>query len=68
MTEPRQYMRAGELAQSLGVTARTVRRWIATGVIPSVKVGGSRLVPISAVLGSPDLTFLDDFESEDDNG
>jgi excisionase family DNA binding protein len=66
MSEPRKYMRAGELAHSLGVTARTVRRWIATGAIPSVKIGGTRLVPLSAFESSTDFSFLDEVEATDD--
>ena len=66
MSEPRKYVRAGELAQMLGVTVRTVRRWIASGAIPSDKVGGVRLVPISAVLRDQNLTFLDAVEVKDD--
>lgn len=38
------HLRAAEIAASLGVSVRTVRRWIADGIVPSVKVGGARLV------------------------
>lgn len=33
----------------LGLSERAVRRCIAEGSLPSVKIGGSRLVPISAL-------------------
>jgi excisionase family DNA binding protein len=41
---PREYLRAGEIARLTGTSVRTVRRWIAAGTLPSVKVGGVRLV------------------------
>lgn len=43
------FLRAGALAEMLGLSERTVRRWIAEGSLPSVKMGGARLVPISAL-------------------
>jgi len=45
MTEAPEYLRAGEIARLIGVSLRTVRRWIADEVLPSVKLGGARLVP-----------------------
>ena len=45
MTNATEYLRAGEIARLAGVSIRTVRRWIAEGMLPSVKVGGVRLVP-----------------------
>ena len=27
------------------MSVRTVRRWIASGILPSIKLGGARLVP-----------------------
>ena len=39
-----EYLRADEIARLTGVSVRTVRRWIAAGTLPSVKVGGVRLV------------------------
>jgi excisionase family DNA binding protein len=44
MTESREYLRAGDIARLAGVSERTVRRWIATGDLPSVKIAGTRLV------------------------
>lgn len=38
------YMRAGKIAQLLGISERTVRRLIASKDLPSVKIGGARLV------------------------
>ena len=45
MTDAPEYLRAGEIARLVGVSLRTVRRWIAEEVLPSVKLGGARLVP-----------------------
>ena len=39
-----EYLRANEISRLSGVSVRTVRRWIAAGTLPSVKVGGVRLV------------------------
>jgi excisionase family DNA binding protein len=44
MTDAPKYLRAGEIARLFGVSLRTVRRWIAEEVLPSVKLGGVRLV------------------------
>jgi excisionase family DNA binding protein len=44
VTAPRVYLRAQEIAQLCGVSLRTVRRWIASGALPSTKMGGVRLV------------------------
>jgi excisionase family DNA binding protein len=38
------YLRAGEIAQLLGMSERTIRRWIADEIIPSTRLGGTRLV------------------------
>jgi excisionase family DNA binding protein len=45
MTDAPEYLRAGEIARLFGVSLRTVRRWIAEEALPSVKLGGVRLVP-----------------------
>lgn len=37
------------VAQLLGISAATVRRNIDTGTIPSVRLGGRRLVPYDAL-------------------
>ena len=44
MKERAQYLRASDIARLTDTSIRTVRRWIASGLLPSVKVGGSRLV------------------------
>ena len=44
MTVHRRYLRAADIAALTGASIRTVRRWIANEVIPSVKLGGARLV------------------------
>jgi excisionase family DNA binding protein len=36
--------RVRETAEQWGVSVRTVRRWIADGTLPSVKIGGARIV------------------------
>jgi len=38
------HLRAGEVSVELGVSERTVRRWITDGTLASVKIGGARLV------------------------
>jgi excisionase family DNA binding protein len=45
MTNAPEYLRAGEIARLSGASVRTVRRWIADEILPSVKVRGMRLVP-----------------------
>lgn len=44
----RQYRTAAEVADDLGVSLRTVRRWIAEGRLPAVRVGRSVRVPVGA--------------------
>ena len=44
MTSRAEYLRARDIARLTGASIRTVRRWIADEIIPSVKLGGSRLV------------------------
>jgi excisionase family DNA binding protein len=44
MTDAPEYLRAGDIARLSGASVRTVRRRIADGTLPSVKVGGLRLV------------------------
>jgi excisionase family DNA binding protein len=38
------YLRAAEIAALVGMSPRTVRRWIKDEVLPSTKLGGTRLV------------------------
>ena len=44
MTGLQKFLRAHDIAAELGMTERTVRRWIADGTLSSVKIGGARLV------------------------
>jgi excisionase family DNA binding protein len=44
MSATRKYLRAVEIVALTGMSLRTVRRWCADEVLPSVKVGGARLV------------------------
>ena len=59
------FLRPRQIAELLSVTERTVRRWIAEGTLPSVKLGGARLVARATLerrLGTP----LDLPEESDD--
>ena len=52
----RTFLRPRQIAELLGVTERTIRRWIADGTLPSVKLGGARLVARTTLerrLGTP---------------
>jgi excisionase family DNA binding protein len=40
---------AAEAAAILGTSERTIRRKIAAGVLPSIKIGGQRRTPVSAL-------------------
>ena len=56
MTDAPDFLRAGGIARLADVSVRTVRRWIADGTLPSVKVRGVRLVPrkdLERVLSPP---------------
>jgi hypothetical protein len=56
MTDAPDFLRAGEIARLSGVSVRTVRRWIAYEIVPSVKVRGAQLVPrkgLERVLSPP---------------
>ena len=44
MHERPSHLRAAVIATRLGVSERTVRRWIADGTVPSMKIGGARLI------------------------
>jgi excisionase family DNA binding protein len=44
MTDAPDFLRAGEIARLSGASVRTVRRWTAEEILPSVKVRGMRLV------------------------
>lgn len=47
--EETRYLSAKETADRLGISLRTVRRRIADGSLPSVKVGGTVRIPASAL-------------------
>ena len=52
----RTFLRPRQISEMLGVTERTIRRWIADGTLPSVKLGGARLVArvtLEQRLGAP---------------
>ena len=49
--DEREYRTAAEVAAELGVSLRTVRRWIADGELPAVRIGRSVRVPRSAYAG-----------------
>jgi len=68
MSESSAYLRAGEIARLFGVSERTIRRWIARQELPSVKIGGARLVAIANLerLLSPDWEPPEDLDGEDD--
>ncbi len=50
------FFRPRQIAELLGVTERTIRRWISDGTLPSAKLGGARLVARATLdqrLGTP---------------
>ncbi len=52
------FLRAGEIARMLGLSERTIRRWIADGILPSRRLGGARLVArdeLDRLLAAPAL-------------
>jgi excisionase family DNA binding protein len=59
-------LRADEIARLSGVSVRTVRRWIASKTLPSVKVGGVRLVARKIVqqMLTPTLATLGEDDTE----
>ena len=62
----RTFLRPRQIAEMLGVTERTVRRWIADGTLPSVKLGGARLVARATLerrLGAP-IDLLEEGDDE----
>jgi excisionase family DNA binding protein len=68
MTDAPDFLRAVEIARLSGVSVRTVRRWIAEEILPSVKVRGMRLVPrkeLERVL-SPPTPDWDDLERKNE--
>jgi excisionase family DNA binding protein len=62
MTDAPDYLRADDITRLTGVSLRTVRRWIAEGVLPSVKVRGMRLVHkkhLEQMLSPPPVPWSD---------
>ena len=49
MTDAPEFLRADDITRLTGLSLRTVRRWIAEEILPSVKVRGARLVPRKAL-------------------
>jgi hypothetical protein len=45
MTDARDFLRAGDIARLSGASVRTVRRWIADEILPSVKVAACGWCP-----------------------
>jgi excisionase family DNA binding protein len=45
MTDTPKFLRADDITRLTGLSLRTVKRWIAEEILPSVKVRGARLVP-----------------------
>lgn len=44
MKADRKYLRAAEIVALTGMSLRTIRRWIADEILPSVRLGGARIV------------------------
>jgi excisionase family DNA binding protein len=44
MSTEKEYLRAADIAALTGMSTRTIRRWIASEILPSIKIGGARLV------------------------
>ena len=68
MTGAPEFFRAHDIARLTGLSLRTVRRWIAENILPSVKVRGARLVPRKALekVLWPAPQNLDEVEGKDE--
>ena len=44
MSASKEYLRAADIVKLTGMSPRTIRRWIASEILPSTKLGGARLV------------------------
>ncbi len=63
-------LRVQDVANLTRSSVRTVRRWIAAGTLPAVKIGGIRLIDpadLERLFGGGDETFDDDEEGSDDD-
>jgi excisionase family DNA binding protein len=73
MTDGKEYLRARDIARLTGMTVRTVRRWIAHKTLPSLRLGGARLVAtaaLEAALSSPNNVikeYYDDQKSDEES-
>ncbi len=47
--DPNGYWAPRQVAEMLGKSGRTVRRWLASGELPSIRLGHSVLIPASAL-------------------
>lgn len=54
MSELKAEYTTGEVARMLGVTAQTVRRWVASGALRAHRFGTWWRVPLSALLANAD--------------
>jgi excisionase family DNA binding protein len=72
MTSGAEYLRAADIVRLTGMSIRTVRRWIADEIIPSIKLGGARLVAkadLERLLSAPaDSTEETDDGTEEHDG
>jgi excisionase family DNA binding protein len=72
MTDGTEYLRAADIARLTGMSLRTVRRWIDDEILPSVKLGGARLVAEAdlerLLCSSPDPAEEGDEEATEHDG
>ncbi len=62
MTDPT-HLRVHQIAAALGLSERTIRRWISDGTLPSRKLGGARLVAradLERLLAAPEIPRQED--------
>jgi excisionase family DNA binding protein len=45
----RKFYSVDETASMLGCTSVTIRRWVGNGTLPSIKLGGRRLISVDTV-------------------
>ncbi len=53
----KQYYSIEETARYFGCSSLTVRRWVKKNLLPSLKLGGRRLIPITALLRLHDQLY-----------
>jgi excisionase family DNA binding protein len=49
LTFERKFFSVDETAAMLGCTSVTIRRWVGNGTLPSIKLGGRRLIAAGTV-------------------